>query len=51
MNRKARTGRKGKKLGPILKTWIIFYLIPRQIFYLIPRQWQQNDRKKGGTVL
>ncbi|KAJ6977697.1 ribonuclease J-like isoform X1 [Populus alba x Populus x berolinensis] len=39
MNRKARTGRKGKKLGPILKTWIIFYLIPRQ--------WQQNDRKKG----
>jgi hypothetical protein len=43
MNRKARTGRKGKKLGPILKTWIIFYLIPRQ--------WQQNDRKKGGTVL
>jgi hypothetical protein len=26
-----------------LKTWIIFYLIPRQ--------WQQNDRKKGGTVL
>ena len=41
--RKARMGRKGKKLGPTLKTWIIFYLIPRQ--------WQQIDRKKGETVL
>lgn len=38
MNRKARVTGKAKKVGPILKTWMVFYLIQRQ--------WQQNDRKK-----
>jgi hypothetical protein len=41
MNRKARVTRKAKNVGPISKTWIIFYLIQRQ--------WQQNDRKRGGN--
>ncbi|KAJ6374482.1 hypothetical protein OIU78_030066 [Salix suchowensis] len=36
--RKARVTLKARKVGPILKTWIIFYPIQRQ--------WQQNDRKK-----
>ncbi|KAG6746148.1 hypothetical protein POTOM_050662 [Populus tomentosa] len=40
-HKKARVTRKAKKVGPILKTWIIFYLIQRQ--------WQQIDRKRGGN--